>query len=318
MDANNYLALCKRVLDLVLTERELMQELAQMTPDEDPFDLRSIVLGPDAERVEIPLWAVSMVAEDAMAESREIAKAIEAESESVEDIPSTEPETKPRARKSSKKSRAKQGELTSRIIESLTTNPGQTVKGLASALGKNENTVRVTVDRLREQGRLYTEPDPEAPERGPGKGYVTLEDLMAEMDERSRWYWLRPSILLYRAKGAFFRYGRVPRWWYQRIKRGYSDEDLWGWDCHNALVNAAALRQLADIAHGWPGEPMTFEEWQEILRKMARGFEAHVEMVSSGVGDEGWEEYAKRQEALRQEFKEGMALYAEWYGALWD
>lgn len=94
----------------------------------------------------------------------------------------------------------------------------------------------------------------------------------------------------------------------QRMKRGWSDRDAWSLDHHLAHVISGAIRYMADIAHGWPGEPMTYEEWVQILRDIADGFEAHT------LGYDGPEVKAERQ----VKFNMAMDLFAKYYPHLFD
>jgi hypothetical protein len=56
----------------------------------------------------------------------------------------------------------------------------------------------------------------------------------------------------------------------QRGKRGWADEDLWGFDYYLAGVIAGAVRQIADLSFGWSDRLWpTHEEWVAELRKLA-------------------------------------------------
>lgn len=118
------------------------------------------------------------------------------------------------------------------------------------------------------------------------------------------------------------------KYFYQRGTRGYSDIDVWNWSSYNATINAAALRQLSDIAHGTPidydkpvdpvtGAPegYTLEEWQGMLNQMAEGFEAHLRIEDRDYPELTLEQHLKHDYKL---FEAGMKLYAEHYSELWD
>lgn len=105
---------------------------------------------------------------------------------------------------------------------------------------------------------------------------------------------------------------REIRWAWQRSRRGYSDRDVWGFDTHLARIISGGVRQLIGELHGWPGPPMTFEEWQGILDKIATGFEAYLALHEETPFDE-----AERDRLARQ-FDEGLGLLGEHLPGLWD
>src|SRR3990167_183363 len=99
---------------------------------------------------------------------------------------------------------------------------------------------------------------------------------------------------------------REIKWFWQRGKRGYADSDLWSLDFYLESWLPEALNQLAKETIGSPGEPMTFKEWQRILRKMAKGFK----MVRDAENDFNWKNtkakikrnkkaYEQEQESLK-------------------
>lgn len=102
-------------------------------------------------------------------------------------------------------------------------------------------------------------------------------------------------------------------WNHQRMQRGWSERDLWSFDTYLAKVIAEGCEQLAEQVHGWPGEPMTFEEWQEILRKISRGFKAHTSIMEDHLHPK-----SVQYRLLEDEFEEGMDLFKNFFGHLWD
>lgn len=63
------------------------------------------------------------------------------------------------------------------------------------------------------------------------------------------------------------------KWFIQRGKRGYSDEDIWSLDNYLMEWLPKALRQLAKHHIGYPAK-LTDKKWTAILNEMANGFEA--------------------------------------------
>jgi len=102
----------------------------------------------------------------------------------------------------------------------------------------------------------------------------------------------------------------------QRGRRGWADCDAWNFDDYLSDVLPAAIQYLRDISHSYPsiGDADTPEKWDAVLGKIARGFGAWKEI---GDVDTDWhdEELMAR---LNKEHEEGMALFAEWFGHLWD
>jgi hypothetical protein len=89
--------------------------------------------------------------------------------------------------------------------------------------------------------------------------------------------------LEYRLRHAGYKAGRVwrrvkravllrdARMFIQRGRRGFCDEDVWGFDCYIARVMSSGIARLADTDHGWPcGDKWpTYEDWVRYLRDLA-------------------------------------------------
>jgi hypothetical protein len=82
------------------------------------------------------------------------------------------------------------------------------------------------------------------------------------------------------------------------------------------------VEHLRDTGHGWPGDPMTIEEWNDILNTIARGFRAHAEACNMDYIKDGEhydrDKHKPMEDALMKEWKKGAKLFVKWYGALWD
>jgi hypothetical protein len=133
--------------------------------------------------------------------------------------------------------------------------------------------------------------------------------MLAEAEAQPRW---RKAYSRLRHRYAPRLLLREIKWGAQRWRRGYSDRDVWGFDTYLARVISRGVRQLITELHGWPGEPMTFEEWKDILDKIAAGFEAHTILHEDYPSD------PDRRAELERQWQEGSALFVEWYGGLWD
>jgi|SRR5665213_2591620 len=102
---------------------------------------------------------------------------------------------------------------------------------------------------------------------------------------------------------------RRKRWIKQRIKRGYSDRDVWSFDSFLAPVIAGGVRQIANFS-GYKGD--NEKEWRDTLNFIADQFE--------------W--YAKEQFSFSQEFRDKIndpegdfhkawVLLEDFFGGLW-
>lgn len=89
---------------------------------------------------------------------------------------------------------------------------------------------------------------------------------MSELKDRLGLYWRR---LKYKVK-------RVTKFPYQRVRYGFSDQDLYNFDKYLAQVLSQALPKLKD-AHGYPADMETSEDWNEVLDKMTEGFARYHE-----------------------------------------
>lgn len=104
---------------------------------------------------------------------------------------------------------------------------------------------------------------------------------------------------------------RRAKWYRQRGRRGYSDLDTWNFFSYMTKVIIGGVQELRDNLHGWPGEPLHYEDWEEILDKIVLGFKAAQKID---------QDYPKGEEleALQAQFDEGFELLHKWFFHLWD
>jgi len=119
---------------------------------------------------------------------------------------------------------------------------------------------------------------------------------------------------------------RWVRWNVQRMNRGFSDYDWWGFHDYLSEVCIAALEQFKD-GNGLPLNPekpfpeaLTREEWNAKLDTMIAGFKAAQDIANlnygyESPGDEAYDRWYTEREATR---RKGFAEFTEWYLALWD
>ncbi len=129
-------------------------------------------------------------------------------------------------------------------------------------------------------------------------------------------------------------------WWFlQRGWRGYADCDTWDIGSYLNEWLPEAIRKLESRKIGYPiqisdilyGKDFNFEkatpeqgeameaEWHRIMKAIADGFEA-ARIIEEEVLYPQHRDPEKRElyYNLEKKVKEGMALFPEWYGALWD
>jgi len=102
------------------------------------------------------------------------------------------------------------------------------------------------------------------------------------------------------------------KYFIQRGKRGYSDRDLWDFSSYLADMVSKGLRQLRKESLGYP-IMLTEKEWNIILDKMIAGFRATIKMDSLTI-DNYWQKYPKLEKARN----EGLKLFIQYFGDLWD
>ena len=111
------------------------------------------------------------------------------------------------------------------------------------------------------------------------------------------------------------------KYFIQRGKRGYSDNDCWGIDWYLSDIIPGMLDTMINDkkgggnsypGEGWGKEANSIKSWQATVRKMAKGFKAH-----NKLGSFDWknEEHRKKLEAERDE---GMKLFVKYFDHLWD
>jgi len=151
-----------------------------------------------------------------------------------------------------------------------------------------------------------------------------------EFKEYSRWYRIDKKM-------AFF--FRKIKWMFQRAKYGYCDKDLWSLDYTLGNYIASSVNELANRTHGYPFDT-TAEEWDEILRTIAKNFylatneeewvNPYEDMLEYGAWykdlsddkKEYWDKWftVEREHDLLRENRrqEGFQLLSKWFTHLWD
>jgi len=122
------------------------------------------------------------------------------------------------------------------------------------------------------------------------------------------------------------------KYFIQRGKRGFSEQDLWSFDDYLCDIIPPALRQLKKKQTGCPQELWDEKrvndechKWKEILEEMAQGFEAVEELTSLNffkyVREDGYysrELDEEKRRLLTKKYDRGMKLFCENFMNLWD
>jgi len=95
----------------------------------------------------------------------------------------------------------------------------------------------------------------------------------------------------------------------ERATQGFSTYDWWNFNSYLSFVITGGLKKFLADGNGYPGAFESVDEWNVILEKMIAGFE-QAEALSNG-----YEMPTPEQSAV---VDEGFALFAKWYGHLWD
>ena len=102
---------------------------------------------------------------------------------------------------------------------------------------------------------------------------------------------------------------RRKKWIKQRIKRGYSDRDVWSFDSFLAEVIAGGVRQISRFG----GYPLSFEEqpdkWKDDLNFIADQFERYSKEQFKFAPD--------FNEFYKGDFHKAWTMLEENFGGLW-
>lgn len=148
--------------------------------------------------------------------------------------------------------------------------------------------------------------------------------------EYSRWYRIDKKVGLFFCK---------IKWMLQRAKYGYCDMDLWSLDYTLGNYIASSVNELANRTHGYPYDT-TAEEWDSILRSIARNFylatnedewgNPYDDMREYGAfynnlpddKKEYWDKWYEAEEENARSMdirrQEGFKLLQKWFTHLWD
>ena len=125
---------------------------------------------------------------------------------------------------------------------------------------------------------------------------------------------------------------RKIKWAYQRVTRGWSDEDSWNINSHIARILPPMLRSIAKNHAGcpvefWDSEKLNDEghRWAETLEEIAQGFEAFTAIQNMNYfefvkGEAGYKRETNEEQLklLTAKYERGMLLFSQYYFNFWD
>lgn len=107
----------------------------------------------------------------------------------------------------------------------------------------------------------------------------------------------------------FFPIDRAVRMVHDRIRYGYDESDLWSLDDTIAKFVLPRLKDFRANAGSYPDSLDSAKEWEDILDKMIYSFEYHASDRKYSFDPKDIEDRVKA--------KEGLKLFAEYFGHLW-
>lgn len=103
---------------------------------------------------------------------------------------------------------------------------------------------------------------------------------------------------------------RVIRHRRARARRGFSGYDAWNLDGYLAQVIADGARWLRENSHGYPADLNGIEEWKAVLERIETPLRVWAEQRHDMTLDE--------EERWEERCREALALFGEYFFALWD
>ena len=124
----------------------------------------------------------------------------------------------------------------------------------------------------------------------------------------------------------FMRSFRYPKWWYQRITRGFSDQDMWNADHYLAGVFAGVLQWYIDKGMGVPMAYISEDDpYGEDVNAMAfrrdADYSKHItifrEYLNNGLAyNKDWQK--EFGGVLDEDIKAALQWFSEHFTELWD
>ena len=91
---------------------------------------------------------------------------------------------------------------------------------------------------------------------------------------------------------------------YQKIFRGFGDNELWNFDTTIAKYMVPRLKRFKQLQRGYPAN-LKEEEWNEILDQIIYSFELKLDDIDF-------------DEKYRKDYELGLVYFAKYFDHLWD
>ncbi len=158
---------------------------------------------------------------------------------------------------------------------------------------------------------------------------MNWEEYKKEQAKRSKFqkWWDNVKWIPYRRWQWIKDRPRYTKYFFQRAKRGYADNDVWGLCDHICDIMVGGTKQLRKYNVGHP-VGLSDKSWKQVLKDIEDGFKAG-KRLSDGIsyipakskklkGKAYIKEYNRRQKPDEKKFNKGMKLMHKYFFNLWD
>lgn len=126
--------------------------------------------------------------------------------------------------------------------------------------------------------------------------------------------WLNINHFFYQKPKSFFHNIKL---FYQRGKKGYTEEDYWALNYHLAEYLAGVLRDWSNKCHSHPTE-FTEKEWELFLSLSAEGFEDWLKIETGDDPYRQKEETRQAYELCMKKISRFFMIASKYFDTLWD
>lgn len=105
------------------------------------------------------------------------------------------------------------------------------------------------------------------------------------------------------------------KWFIQRGRRGYSDQDVWSFDYYLTDVISGGLRHLAKHHYGYPSK-LTDKKWVKILNSIADDLSKPY--IANEDVDLPHDEWKKNLEEANKVQQKALKLFIKHFNNYWD
>lgn len=140
----------------------------------------------------------------------------------------------------------------------------------------------------------------------------------------NNWYYAIPRFF----DNTYYRI----KWAYQRVVRGFDDTMIWNYHSEMTDITIKILTRFKTNLHGYPTNLKNTEEWNQILIKIIKSFEArqhinnsdfmrstkqiHTKGIFKGMTKSKLDKRMLKRWELQRD--EGAKLFIKYFDTLWD